>query len=101
MDRWVNTRRPWGTKAMPSFTISWVSAAKGLLTPVDGAGHHGGEAHDGLEDGGLASAVGSHDGDDFAGVDLHGNVVQRADGAVLHRDVGEFQERRVAVGFGW
>ena len=31
MVRWVNTRLPWGTKAMPSLTISWVAAASGSL----------------------------------------------------------------------
>ena len=29
MVRWVNTRLPWGTNAMPSLTISWVAAASG------------------------------------------------------------------------
>ena len=29
MVRWVKRRLPWGTKAMPSLTISWVADASG------------------------------------------------------------------------
>ena len=72
---------------------------QGLLAPVDGTVHHGGEAHDGLEDGGLASPVGSHDGDDLAGVDAHGDVGEGAHGAVLDGYVGEFEEWRGSVDF--
>ena len=68
---------------------------QGLLSPVDGTVHHGGEAHDGLEDGGLAGAVGSHDGDDLAGVDVHGDVGEGAHGAVLDGYVGKFEKWRV------
>ena len=31
MVRCVNTRRPWGTNDMPSWTISWVAASSGLF----------------------------------------------------------------------
>src|SRR6218665_3403781 len=48
---------------------------------------------DALEQAALAGAVGADDRDDFAGTDLDGNLAQRLDRAVAHRDALQLQQR--------
>ena len=52
-----------------------------LAGEVEGA-VAGVDAHDGVEEGGLAGAVGADDGDDLAGGDVEGGVVEGGDAAV-------------------
>ena len=69
-----------------------------LAAPVDVAADDGGEAHDGLEDGGLAGPVGAHHADDLALADVEGDAVEGDDLAVVHGDAVELEQRQGARG---
>ena len=69
-----------------------------LAPPVDVAADDGGEAHDGLEDGGLAGPVGAHHADDLALADVEGDAVEGDDLAVVDGDAVELEQRQGARG---
>ena len=88
------TRRPSGTMAMPSRTISSglrpsMRRPWKLISPVSDAP----EAGDGAQDRGLAGAVGADQRDGLALVHLERHALQRVDVVVVELDVAEAEER--------
>ena len=60
--------------------------------PDDAAGGGAEQAADGAEEGGFAGAVGTDEGDDFTGLDLHGDFVQGFDRTVGDIDFFDVEE---------
>src|ERR1700729_866426 len=89
----TNSSRPSGHCTMPLRAMvpaEWRALAADLA-------RIGQKAGDGIEQRGLAGAVQSDHRDEFAGMDMDRDVVERLRLAVMHADVLDFEERRRGV----
>ena len=99
MVRWVNTRLPLGDEGYALLDYLVGGRDQRLLSPVHVSADHGGEAHDGLENGGFPGAVGAHHGNDFALADTQRYAIEGDDRAVVDGYVDEVEEFYVCLCF--